>query len=487
MTLRVGTGKQVFTDWSLVEPGYGVRWRGDTPASWEMPYGVKVAVHPPRIDPRPLVQAEHPWEGHINVYCTLLQDGRRYRLYYECCGEGERDAPRDLHAMLAYAESVDGATWTKPKVGTVTFGGSKDNNLVYGRELSLGRGAHGATVFVDPTAPAAVRYKLVHMGRERGELCVFGAVSPDGLRWTALEEPLLRGYMSDTQTVMAFDPAKGCYVGYFRGWRGLERGKWHGRRTIAYAESQCFETWPTPRTIVEADVLDNPDADIYTNSFTAWPGAESAYLMFPAYYQRAADTTELHLMTSRDGIRWQRPSREPIIPRSDLGRSWAGGVYAGCGLVTLPSGDWALPIGPVWHTHNQGHHAAGRRASPPNWGYLCLAVWRPDGFTSREAETQGQFTTAPFVYDGGALRINGRTRFGGEIRAELADAMGPDGAAGSPFVGRAFEDCDPFTGDAANHLVTWRGQHDISVFAGKPVRLRFRMRRACLHAFQFVA
>lgn len=482
MSFEIGTRKQVFVDWDLIEPGYGVAW-GGRPTSWEMPFGIRLAVHPPRIDPTPLVAADRPWETFINVYCTLFEDEGRFRLYYEPHFVPDRDQPNDLKAMLAYAESTDGVHWTKPEVGALTFQGSRANNLVFGLEAALGRGAHGATVFKDPSAPAAERYKLVHMGREDGVLCVFGAVSADGVHWTAIREPILRDYMSDTQTVVRFDPVKDRYVGFFRGWRGLLPGKWHGRRTITYAETEDFRHWPRPQELVAPDALDTPDADIYTNAYTPWPGAD-AHLMFPAFYQRSKDVLEVHLMASRDTAGgWQRPQRAPIVPAGEPRSGWEGGVYAGCGLVELRPGEWSLPLGPQWHTHNQEHFAEGRlpTAARPHRGFLCRAIWRPDGFTSLEAETEGGCTTVPLTFAGSRLTVNVWTRFGGEVRVELAEANG------QTVPGRSFTECDPISGDQPQHVVTWGGQSDVSAWQGRPMRLRFRLRRARLHAFQFMA
>ena len=489
MVYHIGNRKQVFINWDLIEPGYGVAWGGEKATSWEMPYGVRIAVHPPRIDLQRMVWPEYPWESLINVYSTLFEDEGRYRLYYECYHAGEGNAVSDLDAMLAYAESTDGVHWVKPKIGTIRFKGSVDNNLVYGLDLSLGRGAHGGTVFKDPNAPSDQRYKLVHMGREDGKSCVFGAVSPDGLRWKALERPLITDYVSDTQTVMRFDLEKGRYVGYFRGWEGRPlgrswegrpHGKWHRRRTIAYAESDRFESWPMPQMIVAPDVNDHPDTDIYTNAYTRWPDAADAHLMFPAFYQRTLDVLEVHLMTSRDGVHWERPARQPIIPAGEPGSHWEGGVYAGCGLVSTQPGEWVLPIGPKWHTHNQALFPKWLPSTPPDRGYLCRATWRQDGFTSLEAQTEGKCTTIPISFTGQRLQVNAWTRFAGQIRVELSEASGETIAAHS------FDDCDPISGNALNHTVTWQGKSDLSPWAGKPMRLRFCLRRARLHAIQFI-
>ena len=55
-------------------------------------------------------------------------------------------------------------------------------------------------------------------------------------------------------------------------------------------------------------------------------------------------------------------------------------------------------------------------------GYICRATWRKDGFTSLEAETEGGFTTAPFTFTGGRLKINAWTRFRSEVQVEVLDA-----------------------------------------------------------------
>ena len=486
---HLGSKKHVFVDWDLVEPGYGLSFGGERPDSWEMPHGLRLTAHLPRVGQRPLVTADRPWEGGnarsgIGVYSTLFEDDGRYRLYYDSGDlSGELDVDEDIgtQRMLAYAESTDGIDWVKPRVGTVTFNRSRDNNLVYGGDASPGRDAHGATVFRDPSAPPDERYKLVHMGTHGGRVCVYGAVSADGLRWRPLERPLIPEYLSDTQTVMRFDPQKGRYVGYFRGWTAHEHGTSHARRIIAYAESESFESWPRPQPLVDADMHDEPDTDIYTNAYTPWPGAD-AHLMFPAFYRRSADITEVHMMTSRDGLRWQRPLQAPVIPAGEPGTISEGGVYAGCGLASLRSGEWSLPISPRRASHNRVFFDS----SLPETGVLT-ATWRQDGFVSLEAETVGACSTLILTFAGSRLELNAWTRFGGDVRVEMADASDDNRRTHAPpIAGRSFQDCDPISGDHLNHTVTWRGESDLSPWAGRPVRVRLRMRRARVYAMQFV-
>lgn len=512
---EAGVQRQVFVDWHLVEAGYGAKWptgNQEGMGPWEMPHGIKLVIHKPRIDYEPIVSVDQPWEGSIHFHTTLFEDGGIYRLYYtpNYGGIEEHGHPMNAYSyMLAYAESNDGVNWVKPEVGSVDFQGSKKNNLVYGLETALDRPAAAGTVFKDPSAQPAERYKFVHRGISDGNRCVFGAVSPDGLHWEPIEEPILPNYMSDTQTIVGFDSDKGRYTGYFRGWSGnfdLGSGRPLGRRTIAYAETEDFRHWPVPQMVVAPDTYDTPGTDIYSNGYTPWPDAKDGHLMFPSYYERTDDINVVHMLTSRDGVYWERPTREPIMSTGDPGTAgepnadWRSGVFAGAGLASLSPGEVSLPVTPTWRSHNNaGDVLEGgladsqvgrdkRGPAPGEAAFICLATWRTDGFTSIEAESEGAFTTIPFVFTGGRLQLNTWTRFGGEVRVELLEA--PIESRSGNFLpavdGRAFEDSDPISGDHLDHTVTWNGESDISGWAGRTVRLRFRMRRARLHSFHFV-
>ena len=157
---HIGTTKQVFIDYSLVEPGYGVTWGDGIQASWEMPHGIAIKAHKPRIDYEPMVGLEKPWETAFTLHTTLFEDDGIFRLYYTVYG-GQREVSYEepTSYMLLYAESTDGETWTKPRIGTVDLEGSKDNNLVYALNVSLNRPVPTATVFKDPNRTPDERYK----------------------------------------------------------------------------------------------------------------------------------------------------------------------------------------------------------------------------------------------------------------------------------------------------------------------------------------
>ena len=145
--------------------------------------------------------------------------------------------------------------------------------------------------------------------------------------------------------------------------------------------------------------------------------------MFPAFYQRNADIVEIQMLTGRDGVNWERLTREPMAPGGEPGTPSEGGYYAGSGLVSYRPGEVSLPISATWHTHNEGHYGV-TRTSGTHGGHWSTATWRTDGFVSLEARDAGSFATVPITFEGGKLTINAWTRFGGEISFELADASG---------------------------------------------------------------
>ena len=486
---HLGTKKHVFIDWSLIEPGYGLSFGGSKPESWEMSYGIKLNAHLPRLTTEPLVVADRPWEdgyarSGIGIYNTLFEDDGRFRLYYDAGDmSGELDVDEDLgtQRVLAYAESNDGINWIKPNIGTVTYKGSRENNLVYGLDASPGRDSHGATVFKDPSSSEDERYKIISLGTYEGRFCVYGGVSPDGFKWKLINKPLVPQYLTDVQSIARFDPEKGKYVGYFRGWTAHEHGTSHGRRIISYAETEDFSSWPRPRPLVTTSLHDSPDTDVYTNSYNPWPNAD-AHLMFPALYHRTEDYSDVHMMTSRDGQNWERPLKGPVLFAGEPGTPSVGSVYAGHGLVSLRPGEWSTPVTPRRASHNTV--CFENSIAEPG---VFAATWREDGFMSLDAEAHGSCTTLIVDFAGSKMKLNTYTRLGGDVLVEIADAINDNRRAHARALpGRSFKECDPITGDHISKTVTWKGESDLSAWVGKPVRIRFQLRRARLYAMSFI-
>ena len=275
----LGRGKWVFVDWMGIEPGYGTQWEGALSQGWCVPHGIKLKVHKPTIDPTPVIVSDRPWEqDYISAYATFLEDGGMLRCWYE------------NEAGIGYAESHDGVVWEKPNLGLQEWNGSTANNLI-------NIATHGHGIFIDPAAVESERYKMVSCYWTETERKVLGAVSPDGLYWTPLPNPLMEHQHADTQNIGLYDAERSKYILYTRQSDGNSQ-----RRGVNRTESDNFRHFPDSEPVLENNPLDAPDLDIYCNGYSPWPGATDAHLMRLSMYERTPDTMNVHLATSRDCV-----------------------------------------------------------------------------------------------------------------------------------------------------------------------------------------
>jgi hypothetical protein len=467
--------KHVYIDWSGTTAGYGVAWSDDEPTPYLMPSGVRIESFPPQLHLEPVIVPEHPWEQlNINAYATLFEDDGRFRLYYEAYDIYESHDGGDYSARVCYAESTDGVNWTKPSLGVCQFNGSKDNNIVMQAGMGLGKGPHGAMVFRDPQGGDSDRYKMVYCASDAHKKpFVAGAVSPDGIAWTGLDKPVIPEQFADTQTVIAWDSDRQVYVGYFRDWPAGDL--YPERRIVLHATTTDFYNWPERKTVFAADSQDDPGTDVYTNSYTAWPGAQNAHIMFPCFYPRTRDTMETHFAVSRDGVNWERPNREPLWGGYGAPGSFCrAGVVASQGIISPKPGEWEFLAGCRVKTHNETHYGDGLSGPSGLW----RVTMREDGLMALTAEARGECWSNPLTFEGDTLRVNAWTHFGGSVRIGLC------AEDGTPIPGFALNDCDPLTGDQIWPSVTWRGNAAISSLEGKTIRLHIDLIRGRLHAWR---
>jgi len=482
-------------DWRYVYPG-GYRWSADDGAapgifsadpvprlSYEyrdMPLGIRLSVCKARKS-EPVLEAE---PGDILLMGgSLIHEHGLYRLWYECWpGEMIGSPEMGNHNFVRYAESEDGFTWRFPKLGLVERMGSRDNNIVYGGPLTPETGYHGGCIFRDPSAPPEERYKAFHMGRitpaafERyikdrpGEVDaninprrpygIFGAVSPDGLRWTPLPDPLV-AQSSDTHNVCHYDAARGRYVGYCRSF-------YFTRRTIGRTETADFRRFPLPEELFWPGAALAPDELWYANARTAMPGAPDHHVMFPLKWQLTRDLFEFHVAASPDGIVWGFvPGGPAAEPSPD--QAWDGGVvWPGVGLVDLPGDRTGLLY--------QGAPVPHKYARRPPFGKLAWAWWPKGRLAALQAPYDGSFRLHSLLFRGRTVRLNFRTRATGFVQVA---ARGPQGLL------HDFADCDPLCGDHLDRVVSWKGRTDLGHPEGAPVTLSFRLRNAELYSVRF--
>jgi hypothetical protein len=375
--------------------------------------------------------------------------------------------------VVSTSESPDGHAWSSKQVAEV-----KPPAIT---------GLDGEYFFIDAHGPAEERYKCVYNARvlagaedlwkryqavlhpryrdarlgPTSVYCLLGMISPDGVHWKHLPEPLLLNW-GDTDNTVYFDEWLGKYVLYTRLY-------WTRRRYVARAESEDFRHWSPVEPIIWPRLDDPPSWDVYTNARTCYPGLPEYHLMFPFFYRRLTQTSEVHLHTSLDGVHWDRVPGGPIIEPGDPG-SWNGEfIVAGKQLVPLGEDKIAIPLSASTHPHKY-----------PRWpgvigGGTGWATWPAGRLCALRADDEGRFDTFPVKVTGHTLRVNVKVLRAGEVRIELSGKEG-----------RSVADCDPITGDHAAHTVTWKGDSRLRVEPGDTVSLRFRLRAADLFGFEWV-
>ena len=475
--------------WWVVEAGYRVFDEEGSSYVCGTPEGVTLRVQEAEVS-EPFFRPQEGWEQGGLYWVQVMRDGGRYRMWY--LAEGR--SLDDMH--ICYAESEDGSDWRRPSLGLVAWDGSAENNLCF-----KGRGSHSASVFIDPTAPATERYKSAALGswnedehgnelgcleawkrRRERDVClepnvflhgkVFGWTSPDGIAWTRIEPPLL-DHFCDTHNVVTYDEARQSYVAYVRthGVKG---------RCVGRCEMKDFRVWPKPTLLFRADDQDPPDTSVYGPGYTLYPGRSDLHLMFPHIYHHAADTVDIHLATSPDGIDWYRPERKPVIPSRPEGEEAWPCVYPGISLLAPDQNTFMLPVVTGSDFHNQGYvrpEKRPRRRSEYRW-----ATWPRDRLVGIEAEEEGEFTLKSLPCSGQPIHLNYRTQTDGWIRVELMTDLGSPLQPGKGLAGYRMEECLPLGGDSSEGVVRWRGGTDVSALAGQELLLRVRMHRAILFA-----
>ena len=120
----------------------------------------------------PVSLSASAWDGYVN-YFTILNDGGTYKRWYDAFTTSSW-TPNGI----GHETSSDLATWTKPNLGLVTFGGNTNNNLIIGAQN------YTFNVYKNSGSPAYVGI----LGDDNGAAtpCVQVKTSTDGINWSAL-------------------------------------------------------------------------------------------------------------------------------------------------------------------------------------------------------------------------------------------------------------------------------------------------------------
>jgi len=428
----------------------------------------------------PLWGAELPWETQLcHMYLNVIFDKEEniYKCWYFtrrgswqrditlgslATGETEKeeDCPRCFEAVL-YAVSQDGIKWDKPKLDVYRYKGKPTNIVFYS--------STGTGVFKDLREPDPQRrYKLITGSVPHDK--VYVAFSPDGIRWSKRQ---LAGHVrGDTHNNALWAPSLGKYVAITREYPVPpacdKTTSQLGIRTVLRMESDDFVHWTEP-----TEVLRNPTRDAQVYSMPVF-WYESVYLGLPAIYRVDTDKrVHTELAWSSDTVTWNR-----IIPGNQL-------IQHSTQLIPLAkdtaSIEWgciyaaASPV--VLENEIRIYYSAQKKVHSWQDGWLCMATMRPDGWAGYEPFDPGQpasVHTSAVTCLGTALRVTADAK-GGELTVTIIGSGG-----------KVLATSNPITDDVTSGEVQWRGGFDWASLGGKPICLRFGLKRAKVFSFDLV-
>ena len=202
----------------------------------------------------------------------------------------------------------------------------------------------------------------------------------------------------------------------------------------------------------------------WTENFAQMPAPEERLALMERTEKRSGlAITDPIFMCSRDGEHWHRYS-EAFFPLGyENAHNWYyGNGYPCYGRVETEGAYDYMYVSDKYRT--VGLHQP-----------LLLHKIRKDGFACRCArEREETIVTKPIVYEGEALHLNFETSVCGYIYVSLLDE------AGNAISDESFE----IFGNTVDRTVTLPNDA-IAQNAGKPIRLRFRMKEAKLYSMKF--
>lgn len=514
--IDVGSQKQLFVDHKFIESAEGIR----------------LTVNRPYQTREMLLTTDAPWEkdATLGSYHTVERVDGKTRLWYHV-GAGEAPPGKNPPFIgQAYAESRDGLRFEKPVLRLVERNGSRENNLVLPldpAQASIG----GGTVWRDdnPNAPAHARYKSWTKYYSKPGSAIRGPHrvwnSPDGIHWKLDEREVTGLRAADTQPSWFWDPRVKRYAGYSREWVREQAG--FGARMASYNESDDMVHWdslhfalfPDERDMTAAPTMRIDPARIQVRGEDVLPhrggprtGAaegpagedkvltptspldfygpgvflyEGVYLaLIPVFHHWKGsangawpNTGDIQLAVSRDGRHFSRPGpRGPYLSTGRDGEFDSKWIYPVLRPVRMGDDLWIYYYGT-----NHDHARRLDRFAAKEEGAISRAILRADGWISADADYEGGWLmTPPLRFAGSRLELNLDTGAGGVAEVEILEE------SGKPVPGFSLHEADELNGNNVRLPVSWRGRSDVSALAGKPVRLRMRLRSAKLYAFQFV-
>lgn len=496
--VHVGARRQLFLDQHLVS----------------VETGLSRVLHHPRKKGL-VIRREHPWEGMVIATEPVVRDenGRfhaLYGLYYYNEASNPRDKAEQYSRVRAYAWSDDGVCWTKPVLGlaevpahAVNFphpsvqGATRQNNAGAPVRSVWSLQQHGNVN--DP----AYRYLVVT------DRASFSARYPD-----FAGDPGWQERLAPAVPDLSSCPRSGTFTGIVGrddggSWFGFSQGvrpRWIPSRDIARWHVGADGVW-CGVPVLYPDAFDHHTLENFEEFMefsTVWVGdlwlgflvvfhadRTSEQYRAPTLNAYRKGTTDLQLVASRDhGRTWTRiANRQPWLAHGEEQDDFDRMAYRGF-PVEVGDETWFY-----YYAADGDHLCFLNSDGQPTYyhdrirdGGLALATMRRDGYVSLRSGSMPQtVVTRPLVFEGERLLVNADCQ-SGSIAVEAVDAS-PRPVVdffGDPAIpGLTLDECIPLEGRGVQQEVHWEDAAALGAWAGRPVRLRFRIQNADLFGFQF--
>ena len=318
--------------------------------------------------------------------------------------------------------------------------------------------------------------------------------SEDGLTWRPYpDNPVLDtsprlGRWGPT-VLMGWDPIRQKYAIHMESCAHSRCPR--GIRVIGRSESPDMVEWSSAETIVVPDEKDYPDTQFYAMPVAAYEGY---YIGMLWLFRTNSLQIRPELVWSRDGVRYQRPYREP--PFIDLGAN--GSFDDGCVYAQEPLffDDRIL----IYYTGtNWVHGVVDMLKENEATTGIGLATLPADALVSVDAGPAepsypveghplrvGELVTRALSFQGEVLHLNFQASEKGSagvaeetlVKVEILDGQHV------PLAGFTVQEADVLE-ETGGHRVSWQGKRNLEKLAGKTVRFRLLFQNAKLYSFQF--
>jgi len=466
---------------------------------------LKLQMQPPKRHPTNPVVTRGPdgacdsWA--VQFYGSVIRepDSGKFRMWYVSVSKSERltnKLARSVPWRVAYAESDDGVTWTKPNLRLVESGGKKNNNLV---KLDPHIGVLNLKVLHEPNDPdPARRYKMgAHVWypknskRRNGTLVPY--VSADGLTWKlAIDATPIDAELQELDTVIPplhFEPVGGLYkwdgLYHLSGQNAIAAARpYHGRVSRTFISSD-FGTWSQTNAIQfvrsSQHKLLGPGksrtGEQTHEGISVWNrgnvlvGISGMWHGTPEWNDL---TIDLGLVLSNNGIQFREPMHEHIfLKRGDDGAWDQGGLLQGQGFENV--GKQTLIYYGAWDPRvweKSPKRGGVGIATLPRDRFAYLSV---DKTTEGAGDYQMKKTVSSFLTKSMSLDTRDSTSF-----FVNADGLGEEAALKVELLDHQLRPILQYSGDNATMVnkngfqtpIVWDGQQIIN---GLPPRIRIRV------------